>query len=182
MNGTNPNGVWINGKNKIAMQFECNTLQVACQFPAFFHRPPTVQYCISLIEYNYCIQITETPFAGCDVAKCGWDLAKWLERLTANAVVATVLGSIPASSDTVESEAQQMKQCWKKEKNPLTFRWVVPEASHRMESAPILLKISAGIDLCETYRLIPFSTHLFSHWSISLTICLIVPLIAVGTL
>jgi hypothetical protein len=29
------------------------------------------------------------------------DLALWLERLTANAEVATVLGSIPASSDTV---------------------------------------------------------------------------------
>ncbi len=40
------------------------------------------------------------------------DLAKWLERLTANIEVATVLGSIPASSDTVESEGPQMKQCW----------------------------------------------------------------------
>jgi hypothetical protein len=38
-------------------------------------------------------------------------LAVWLERLTANAVVATVLGSIPTFSDTVESEGQQMKQC-----------------------------------------------------------------------
>ncbi len=28
----------------------------------------------------------------------------WLERQTVNAKVATVLGSIPASSDTVESE------------------------------------------------------------------------------
>ncbi len=50
----------------------------------------------------------------------GWDLTEWLERLTANAVVATVLGSITASSDTVESEGRQMKQCWisyrKKEK------------------------------------------------------------------
>ncbi len=44
-----------------------------------------------------------------------WDLAEWLERLT----VVTVLGSIPASSDTVESERQQMKQCWIKYiKNP----------------------------------------------------------------
>ncbi len=33
----------------------------------------------------------------------GWDLAEWLERLAANAVVAIVLGSIPVSSDTVES-------------------------------------------------------------------------------
>jgi hypothetical protein len=31
----------------------------------------------------------------------GRDLAEWLDRLTANAEVATVLGSIPASSDTV---------------------------------------------------------------------------------
>ncbi len=42
-----------------------------------------------------------------------WDLAKWLYRLTANAEVATFLGSIPAYSDTVESKGQQMKQCWK---------------------------------------------------------------------
>jgi hypothetical protein len=41
---------------------------------------------------------------GWDLAESGWDLAEWLERLTANAVVIAVLGSIPASSDTVESE------------------------------------------------------------------------------
>ncbi len=34
--------------------------------------------------------------------KSGWDLADWFERLTANAKVATVLGSIPASSDTMD--------------------------------------------------------------------------------
>ncbi len=55
---------------------------------------------------------------------CGLDLADWLERLTANAAVATVMGSISASSDTVESEGRQMKQCWisyikrKIQKNP----------------------------------------------------------------
>jgi hypothetical protein len=38
--------------------------------------------------------------------------SQWLERLAANAVVATVLGSIPASSDSVESEGRQMEQCW----------------------------------------------------------------------
>ncbi len=32
------------------------------------------------------------------------NLAEWLERLTANDEVATVLGSISASFDTVESE------------------------------------------------------------------------------
>ncbi len=39
-----------------------------------------------------------------EISISGWDLAEWLERLTANAKVATVLGSIPESSDTVESE------------------------------------------------------------------------------
>ncbi len=51
-------------------------------------------------------------FHGWDLAECGWDLAERLERLTVNAVVATVLGSIPASSDTMESEGRQMKRCW----------------------------------------------------------------------
>ncbi len=32
----------------------------------------------------------------------GWDLAEWLERLAINAKVATFLGSIPSSSDTVD--------------------------------------------------------------------------------
>jgi hypothetical protein len=38
---------------------------------------------------------------------CGSDLAEWLEHLPANAVFTTVLGS----SDTVESEGRQIKQC-----------------------------------------------------------------------
>jgi hypothetical protein len=49
--------------------------------------------------------------SGRDLAECGCDLAEWLERLTAIAAVATVLVSITASSDTVESERRQMKQC-----------------------------------------------------------------------
>ncbi len=35
------------------------------------------------------------------------DLAESLHRLTASEKVATALGSVPASSDTVESEARQ---------------------------------------------------------------------------
>jgi hypothetical protein len=35
--------------------------------------------------------------------------AEWLERLSINAEVAKVLCSIPASSDTVESEGRQIK-------------------------------------------------------------------------
>ncbi len=34
-----------------------------------------------------------------------------VERLAVDANVATVLGSITASSDTVEAEGRQMKQC-----------------------------------------------------------------------
>ncbi len=37
--------------------------------------------------------------------------AEWLERQTANGEVATILGSIPTSSDTVETEGRKMKQC-----------------------------------------------------------------------
>jgi hypothetical protein len=45
--------------------------------------------------------------------KCMRSSLVWLKRLTANdEVVATVLGPIPASSDTVESEGRQMTQCW----------------------------------------------------------------------
>jgi hypothetical protein len=38
-------------------------------------------------------------------------LAEWLERLTANAKDATILGSIPASTNTAKSEGRQMKHC-----------------------------------------------------------------------
>ncbi len=60
----------------------------------------------------------------------GWDLAKCIESMTANAEVATILRSISASSDTVESEGQEMKQCWiqyieKNLKIPLlSLRWL----------------------------------------------------------
>jgi hypothetical protein len=39
------------------------------------------------------------------------ELAEWLEGLTVNAKVATLLGSIPASSDTVEYDGRHMKHC-----------------------------------------------------------------------
>jgi hypothetical protein len=59
----------------------------------------------------------------------GWDVAEWLERLSANAEVATVLASIPASSDTMESEGWKMKHCWvstyikKSKKSPCLFNY-----------------------------------------------------------
>jgi hypothetical protein len=39
------------------------------------------------------------------------DLVEGLEHRTVNAEVPTVLGLIPASSDTMESARRQMKQC-----------------------------------------------------------------------
>ncbi len=61
--------------------------------------------------------------SGCDLAEwwtwssrvrhgSGWDLAELLESLTANAKVASVLGSISAFSDTSEYKGRQMEQCW----------------------------------------------------------------------
>ncbi len=52
--------------------------------------------------------------------RCGWVLAEWLERLAVNGKVATVRGSISASSDTAESEGRQMKQCWIKYKKMIS--------------------------------------------------------------
>ena len=87
--------------------------------PPYFHFKQRLNtFCISSIAVVFKLfsQILQTHRI-----ERGWDLAEWLERLTANAVVATVLGSIPASSDTVKSEGRQMKQCWISEikrKNP----------------------------------------------------------------
>ncbi len=36
----------------------------------------------------------------------------FVDEMEVNAKVATVLDSIPASSDSVKSEGRQMKQCW----------------------------------------------------------------------
>jgi hypothetical protein len=39
------------------------------------------------------------------------NIREYLQRLTANAIVATILVFNPASSDTVETEGRQTKQC-----------------------------------------------------------------------
>jgi hypothetical protein len=46
-----------------------------------------------------------------ELAGSVWGLNEWFEFLTTSAEAATLLGSIPASSDTVESEGRQTKQC-----------------------------------------------------------------------
>ncbi len=47
-------------------------------------------------------KLVHAPWMGSSLS--GRVLSEWLERLTASGEVATVLGSIPASSGTVESE------------------------------------------------------------------------------
>ncbi len=68
---------------------------------------------------------------------------KWLERLTANAEVATVPGSIPAASDTVESKGRQMKQCW------IQYIEII-----------ILQKVTNSIVICLQDYTIPLNHHL----------------------
>ncbi len=84
---------------------------VCCQSFVSALRPMLIQNPVETVDNNF----------------SGWDLVKWLERLTAYAVVATVLGSIPASSGTVESEGRQIKgaQAW-----DIRYRVIFTELSH----------------------------------------------------
>ncbi len=43
---------------------------------------------------------------------CGWSSRVQVRASDCQCQIATVLGSIPASSDTVKSEGRQIKQCW----------------------------------------------------------------------
>ncbi len=68
-----------------------------------------------------------------------YSIAAWLERLTASDVVATVLDSIPASSDTVESEGRPdeavlnivHKKKKKAKKSPVKRNWS-PCSTHQL--------------------------------------------------
>ncbi len=66
------------------------------------------------------------------IGKREWDVAEWWERLTVNAKVATVIGSFPPSSDTVESEGRKMKQ-WRITHKKISKRgWDVAEWWERL--------------------------------------------------
>ncbi len=96
-----------------------------------------------------------------------WDPSEWFERLAVNVnVLSTVLGSIPASSDTVESEGRQMKQLLNN----------VHKKKKKSEKSPFILLESRKKDLlvffpkriedgCRTCRL--FTLHFFKRgrWS-----------------
>jgi hypothetical protein len=67
--------------------------------------------------------VRETRILRCS---SGWDVALWMRCSgVARAPDSQCLGSIPASSGTMESEGRQMKQCWIKyiyKKIPLLFK------------------------------------------------------------
>ncbi len=74
----------------------------------FSYRPPRQQKKAGGPVYdNPMPEPTASPNQGRRI----WLLAEWSERLTVNAKVAPVLGSISASSETVESDGRQLKQC-----------------------------------------------------------------------
>ncbi len=111
-----------------------------------------------MVPYRSCWLVTVTY-------KEFWDLVEWLERLAVNAKVATVIGSIPASSDTVESEGRQMKQCL------ITYvKWKSPQISP-FKLTNIYGCMVADLRIvryrypCETYlyRCMAFSDHQKEH-------------------
>ncbi len=61
----------------------------------------------TLSQFNISWKRSSTKYIFFDLIQGGWDLADWLERLTAKAEVAAVLGSLPASSDTMEEKIQK---------------------------------------------------------------------------
>ncbi len=67
----------------------------------FPNQTPTHKGYLRAKKYRY-----QVPILTAYPIHCGWNLAEWLGRLSTNAVVAIVLGSIPASSDTVESKGR----------------------------------------------------------------------------
>jgi hypothetical protein len=89
----------------------------------------------------------------------GFDLAEWLERLTANAKVPTVLGSIPASLDTVESKGWQMKRVeYLKNAKRCTFKTVYFKLLLKLLLYSVKISWHVPLDfLC-------FSTRLLFFW------------------
>ncbi len=80
--------------------------------------PANVSFWLPLTTAQVHAQFVNTRFQD-KILPSGWDLSKRLKRLTANAKVATVLGSIPASADTLESKGRQIKQSWSKNKTKI---------------------------------------------------------------
>jgi hypothetical protein len=79
-----------------------------CSFLDMSWLPKEIAVLKFLMFFYFMLDTNYLLFAVIGLDCCGWDLAEWLEL---DAKVVTVLGTILASSDTVESERRQMKQC-----------------------------------------------------------------------
>ncbi len=135
------------------------------------HNPPSRTLPLDS-PFNFFFYFACSKCSGWDLAECGWDLAKWLERLAVNANVTTDLGSNPAPSDTVEFEGRQMKQCWitcikkkKKKNSPLIFfHWAKPPAS--VSIGRIRYFLSSGTDFSRVINLNWFVQGVQSEFSL----------------
>ncbi len=95
----------------------------------------------------------------------GWDLAEWLERLTAKAKVATILGSIPSSSDTVESKGRQTKQCWIQYiEKKLVFYWIFIIWPELLKTWPGLLIEGSQAESCLEFLPIPQIAYFIGYY------------------
>ncbi len=63
-----------------------------------------------LVQPHAHFYLSSLEFCGRNLS-FGCDLAEWSERQTAHAVVATVLGSIPTSSDHLERTSKEILEC-----------------------------------------------------------------------
>jgi hypothetical protein len=83
--------------------------------------------------------------------------AEYLERLTANAKAATVLSSVPASSDTMELEGRQIKQCWimylKSPKNPTFKQWWIRDILVRIRNTELRIRFRILLFSAGTFKM-----------------------------
>ncbi len=91
------------------------------------------------------------------------------EPLNVNGNVATVLGSIPASSDTAESARQRMKQCWIKyfkESHQSLFRELAERYLSRLSFVSLRYIATTTIRRGFVYFSIPVQ-YLISRWGMA---------------
>jgi len=85
----------------------CNTSTLiiwhrnSCWWDGFYNLVQTLSILFYFYTVRYPIVLSSGRYFWMRFSRSGWDLAEWVERLAVNDKVATVLGLIPASSDSV---------------------------------------------------------------------------------